>query len=178
VRIISGTHRGRTFAPPKAFKSRPTTDIAREALFNVLSNTYQMNGLTVIDLFAGSGGISFEFASRGAEAIIAVEKSYPVFRHLIKEVNELGFSTIHVLKKDVFNWLKNTDEQADIIFADPPFDHPRIQELPALVLESNKVKSGGCFILEHPEAQNYEMHKGYKETKSYGSVNFSFFFVD
>lgn len=178
MRIISGTHKSRRFSPPKGFKSRPTTDIAREGLFNILSNSYQIDGLDVIDLFAGSGAVSFEFASRGATKIISVEKSYPVFKHLIKVVNELGFDAIRVIKKDAFYWIEKSDEKADIIFADPPFDHPKIEELPKIIMERKILKSGGCFILEHSSSSEFKSFKEYAYTKKYGSVNFSFFFVD
>lgn len=178
MRIISGSHKGRRFNPPKGFRSRPTTDIARESLFNILANTYQINGLITIDLFAGSGGISYEFASRGAEKVLCIEKSYPVFKHLIKTVNELKFDQIRVIKKDVFAWLKNTDEVGDIIFADPPFDHEKIKELPKIILEKKMIRSGGCFILEHPADLSFEEIEEYSHSKKYGSVNFSFFFVD
>ena len=178
MRIISGTHRGRRFNPPKGFRSRPTTDISREALFNVLSNTYQLDGLRVIDLFAGSGGISFEFASRGVSNVIMVEKSFPVFKHLIKTVHELGFDRIHVIKKDVFKWILLTEEKADIIFADPPFDHTEIEKLPSLIFDNNLLHKGGCLVLEHSSSHNFEALKEFSHTKSYGSVNFSFFFVD
>lgn len=178
MRIISGTHRGRSFNPPKSFRSRPTTDMAREGLFNILSNTYNISGLKVIDLFAGSGGISYEFASRGAEEVLSVEKNFQVFKHLLKVSKELGFQTIHFVKKDVFAWLANSDERADIIFADPPFDHPKIADLPSVILNNNKLLPGGCLVVEHPDGIKFDTFKEYKNTKTYGSVNFSFFFVD
>lgn len=178
MRIISGTHKGRPFNPPKGFRSRPTTDMAREGLFNVLSNNYNLNGLKVIDLFAGSGAMSYEFASRGVGEVTCVEKSYPVFKHLIKSVKEFGFENIHVIKKDAFKWLANSDEKADIIFADPPFDNSMIKDLPKLILESNKINEGGCFVIEHSKDIQFEEVEHYAFTKSYGAVNFSFFFVD
>jgi 16S rRNA (guanine(966)-N(2))-methyltransferase RsmD len=152
--------------------------MAREGLFNVLTNQYQLSGLKVIDLFAGSGGISYEFASRGAQKVICVEKSFPVFKHLIKGVNELGLDAIHVIKKDAITWIKNSNEQADIVFADPPFDHPSVSKLPEIILNSSILLSGGCFILEHGEGFSFEEIEEYRFTKSYRSVHFSFFFVD
>ncbi len=178
MRIISGTHKGRRFNPPKGFKGRPTTDVARESLFNILSNTYQINDLVIFDLFAGSGGISYEFASRGAEKVLSIEKSFPVFKHLIKTVNDIDLNQIHVIKKDVFAWLKNTEEKADIIFADPPFDLDGIQELPKIIFEKKMINSGGCFILEHSADFSFDEYEEYDFSKKYGSVNFSFFFVD
>lgn len=178
MRIISGTHRGRRFSPPKGFKSRPTTDKARESLFNILSNTYQIDGLKVIDLFAGSGGISFEFASRGAESVISVEKSFPVFKNIIKNVKALDFESIRVIKKDAFKWISNYEGQADIIFADPPFDMEETLKLPELILKNNKLLPGGCLIIEHPSSIQFDTIKEFAYAKTYGSVNFSFFFVD
>jgi 16S rRNA (guanine(966)-N(2))-methyltransferase RsmD len=178
LRIISGSHRGRQFNPPKGFRSRPTTDIARESLFNILSNTYQIEGLFVFDLFAGSGSISYEFASRGAEQVLCVEKIFPVFKHLIKTVNNFAFTQIKVIKKDAFIWLKKTEEKADIIFADPPFDNENISELPRIIFSRKILKSGGCFVLEHKAELSFEEFEEYSHSKKYGSVNFSFFFVD
>lgn len=178
MRIISGSHKGRRFNPPKGFRSRPTTDLARESLFNILSNTYQIDGLIAIDLFAGSGSVSYEFASRGAEKVLSIEKSFPVFKHLIKLVNEFEFEHIRVIKKDVFNWLKKTDEKADIIFADPPFDLENINELPKIILEKKMIKEGGCLILEHGADLSFDAFEEYSYTKNYGAVHFSFFFVD
>ena len=178
MRIISGSHKGRRFNPPKGFRSRPTTDLARESLFNILSNTYQIDGLIAFDLFAGSGSVSYEFASRGAKKVLSVEKSFPVFKHLIKLVNEFDLEHIRVIKKDVFAWLKNTEEKADIIFADPPFDLVNIKEIPNIIIEKKMINEGGCFILEHAAGLSFDEFEEYSYTKNYGSVHFSFFFVD
>lgn len=178
MRIVSGTHRGRHFPVPKFFKSRPTTDIAKESLFNVLTNTYDFSDLLVMDLFAGTGSISFEFASRNAKEVVSVEKSYPLFKHLVKTSKDLGFDNIKFIKKDVFSYLKNRDKKVDIVFADPPFDHPMIANLPALILDGDLIRSGGCLVLEHPSEFNFDDRPEFEMKKNYGSVNFSFFFVD
>jgi 16S rRNA (guanine(966)-N(2))-methyltransferase RsmD len=178
VRIISGTHKGRHFSPPRGFRSRPTTDIAREGLFNILSNRYELDGLKIIDLFAGSGSLSYEFASRGAVEVVSVEKSFPVFKHIIKNVKEFGLTSIRVVKKDAFKWIANYEEQADIIFADPPFDNEQTVELPKLILENNKLLPGGCLIIEHGKDIQFDTTEECAFTRTYGSVNFSFFFVD
>ena len=178
MRIVSGTHKGRSFPVSKSFKSRPTTDIAKESLFNILTNTYNFSDLKVLDLFAGTGSISFEFASRNALEVIAVEKSYPLFKHLIKTSNDLGFDNIRFIKKDVFSFLRNNEERADIIFADPPFDHPLIDSLPSLILDGRWLNPGGCLIMEHPNEYKFDSRPEFDMSKAYGSVNFSFFFVD
>ena len=178
MRIISGSHKGRQFNPPKGFRSRPTTDLARESLFNILANTYQINGLTIIDFFAGSGSLSFEFASRGAAKVISVEKSYPVYKHLLNNVKEFGFTNIEVIIKDVFQWIEKNDVKADIIFADPPFELKGVDELPQRIFNKGLLNPGGCFILEHSSLLNFEEIKEYSYTKKYGAVHFSFFFVD
>ena len=178
MRIISGSHKGRQFNPPKAFKSRPTTDLAKESLFNVLSNNYQFDGLTVVDLFAGSGGISFEFASRGAKRVICVEKFFPVYKHLLKNVKELGFDNIEIVIKDAFRWVEKSAIKADIIFADPPFSNKGVIDLPKSILEKGLINPGGCLVIEHASVINFEEIHEFSFTKNYGAVNFSFFFVD
>ena len=178
MRIISGTHKGRTFQVSKAFKSRPTTDIARESLFNVIAHQYRINGLVVVDLFSGSGAISYEFASRGAAQVLSIEKSYPVCKQIMKNAKDLGLEVIKVLRKDVFKWLSTSDHKADIIFADPPFDMKGLETLPDLVIENGFLNEGGCFILEHGRDHDFSEHKHFEELKQYGSVHFSFFFVD
>jgi 16S rRNA (guanine966-N2)-methyltransferase len=178
LRIISGSHKGRQFNPPKGFKSRPTTDLARESLFNILSNSYQLDGLMVFDFFSGSGSIGFEFASRGAEKVICIEKSFPVYKQLVKNAKEMGLTNVEIVIKDVFRWIEKNDVKADIIFADPPFELKGVVELPHLILNKKLLNSGGCLILEHSSSLNFEEIKEYSYTKKYGAVHFSFFFVD
>jgi 16S rRNA (guanine(966)-N(2))-methyltransferase RsmD len=175
VRIISGTHKGRRIFPDKKFKARPTTDFAKENLFNVLSNEYYYENLDVLDLFAGTGGISYEFASRGVKSILSVEKSYNHFAFIKKTVAELGFKQMKVVKSDVFRFAGKCDKQFDIVFADPPYALENILEIPNLVFSNNLLKENGLLIVEHSDQTDFSDHPMFDEKRSYGSVNFSFF---
>lgn len=177
MRIIGGTHKGRRFSVPKAFSSRPTTDMARESLLNVLLNRYHLDELSAIDLFSGTGAVSFEFASRGVQKVIAVENNFKVYRYLLNQLDEFKFSQIKVVKKDVFKFLSGEVHPADIIFADPPYDLKAIDALPELIFDNNWLNHGGCFILEHSKEYNFNDHPQFSHAKKYGSVHFSFFFV-
>lgn len=143
MRIISGTYRGKQIRPPKNFKARPTTDFAKEGLFNILQNHYDPEDLDVLDLFAGTGSISYEFASRGARSVVAVEmeKSYHDFIRLT--CKELDFDQVSVIRGDVFRYLKRPYQSFDIIFSDPPYDHPLLDTLPDLVFSTEILAQGG-----------------------------------
>ncbi len=175
MRIISGTHKGRRISPDKKFKARPTTDFAKENLFNVLSNEYYYEDLEVLDLFAGTGGISYEFASRGVKSILSVENSYNHFTFIKKTADELGFKQMKVVKSDVFRFATRCDKQFDIVFADPPFALENILEIPNLVYNNNLLKEEGLLIVEHSDQTDFSGHPMFEEKRSYGSVNFSFF---
>ena len=175
MRIVSGTHGGRTVTAPKGLPVRPTTDFAKEALFNILQNRYDFETLKVLDLFSGIGNISYEFASRGAKQIIAVDSHYQCCA-FIKETNEkLGFKNITVLKSDAFQYLKRCNETFDIIFADPPFDMLTTKEIPSLVFEKTMLNPGGCFILEHSDQLSFAKTEHFLEQRNYSRVNFSIF---
>jgi 16S rRNA (guanine(966)-N(2))-methyltransferase RsmD len=175
VRIISGTYRGKLIHPPRGFKARPTTDFAKEGLFNVLGNYFEFEELDVLDLFSGTGSITYEFASRGAVSVVAVESDAMHFRFIRSSCRMLGLDQVTVLHKDVFRYLNLQVQSFDIIFADPPFNHPRLTDLPELVLSGRILNSGGLFILEHPENFSFTAFPGFRETRKYGRVNFSFF---
>ncbi len=134
MRIISGTHKGRRIFPPKNLKARPTTDFAKEGLFNVLNNRLYFENLEVLDLFAGTGNISYEFASRGAARVVSIEQNFRHFEFIRKSSSEFQFSQIQVVKADVFRYVKKLTGQFDVIFADAPFDLARVAELPELLL--------------------------------------------
>lgn len=176
MRIIGGSHKGRKFKVPHSFKSRPTTDLARESLMNVLMNRYHFNGLKAIDLFAGTGAVSFELASRGLENILTVESSFKLCGFLKQQATDFNFASIRIIKKDAFRFLKGQVQTADIIFADPPYDLKEIELLPALIFDNNWLNSEGCFILEHSKEFNFEAHPRFSSLKKYGAVHFSFFF--
>jgi len=176
VRIIGGSHKGRRFDVPRSFNSRPTTDMARESLFNVLHNRYEFSSVNVIDLFAGTGAVSYEFASRGTEKITTVDNNYKLTGFLKQQSKAFSFDHINVIRRDVFQYLKGNVRMADIIFADPPFDLKNIETIPNLIFDNNWLNEKGCLILEHSKEFNFEKHPNYSFNKRYGAVNFSFFF--
>ena len=175
MRIISGLFKGKTLNPGKEFTARPTTDFAKEALFNILANTYEFEDLEILDLFSGTGSISFEFASRESILIEAVETNYNHFKYIQKIAGELNFKQLKVYKMDVFQFLKNNIRKYDIIFADPPYDMAGVENLPDIILEKLILKPAGVFILEHSKKMSFKNHKNLTDHREYGSVNFSFF---
>lgn len=177
MRIIRGKYGRRRFDPPKNITARPTTDFARENIFNVIENIEDIEGSDVCDLFAGTGAISFEFLSRGAREVTAVEMNRVQIGFITKVKETLGDENIHIIKGDVFKFITGTRKSFDIIFADPPYDHPRFEEVPELVLSSRLVKSGTLFILEHSGTRDFSSLPGFFERREYGSVNFSLFRV-
>jgi N6-adenine-specific methylase len=177
MRIVGGKYRGRTFVPGKQFKARPTTDMAKENLFNVLQNLTDFENIRALDLFAGTGSISYELASRGCTDITAVE-IFPAHVNFIREVIEkLGEKHIRLVKSNVFVFAARIKEQFDLIFADPPYDHPKFAEVADLVFSNNLLKPGGIFVLEHSGDYDFSKHANFKELRHYGSVNFSIFEV-
>jgi 16S rRNA (guanine966-N2)-methyltransferase len=175
LRIIGGKYRGRRIEPPSNFNARPTTDFAREGLFNILNNRVNFEEISVLDLFSGTGSISYEFASRGAAEIHLVDKD-PVhisgIRRIIKDLDMKNIRPIHI---DVKAYLKTCRIKYDIVFADPPYDLPWLKDLPDLVSESRVLKDDGFFILEHPRGLSFAGHNLFFEHRNYGGVNFSFF---
>ena len=175
MRIVGGKYRGRVFSPGKTFKARPTTDMAKESLFNVLQNSVDFETIRALDLFSGTGSISYEFASRGCTDVTAVEIN-PSHLQFIKEVIEkLGEKNIRLVKSNVFVFAKRIHEQFDLIFADPPYDHPNFAEVADLIFRNNLLKPGGLFILEHSGQFDYSKHPNFKELRCYGSVHFTLF---
>ena len=175
MRIISGKYRGRKIPVPSGFKARPTTDFAREGLFNILSNQIDFDELKVLDLFGGTGSISFEFASRGAKRIDYVESDARSCTYLSKTKSLLGINNIFIHRSDVFRFLNRTSMVFDIIFADPPYELELIPDIPGTILDSGLLDSEGIFILEHGKKHSFSSHPGFREIRKYGSVHFSFF---
>jgi 16S rRNA (guanine(966)-N(2))-methyltransferase RsmD len=175
LRIIGGKYRGRRIEPPSGFKARPTTDFAREALFNILENRVDFENTDVLDLFSGTGSISYEFASRGAGSIHLVEKDQKHISGINRIIRDLGFTNIRPVHIDVKTYLRTCRQRYDIVFADPPYDLPWLKELPDLVTGSGVMKDDGFFILEHPRSMTFSDHPLFFEHRNYGSVNFSFF---
>jgi 16S rRNA (guanine966-N2)-methyltransferase len=175
VRIISGTYRGKRINPPKSFKARPTTDFSKESLFNILMNSYDMEELDVLDLFSGTGGISYEFVSRGARSVVAIEKEHAHYSFIRNTCQELDMDMVNVIRGDVFRYLKRPYQSFDIIFADPPYDHPLLDTLPDQIFSTEILAKEGTFILEHPGDHSFTSHNHFSEHRKYGGVNFTFF---
>jgi 16S rRNA (guanine966-N2)-methyltransferase len=175
VRIISGKYRGKQIRPPGNFQARPTTDFAKESLFNILMNRYDPAELDVLDLFAGTGSITYEFASRGARSVVAVERDPAHFSFIKKTCDQLGMDRVTVIRADAFKYLHKPCQSFDIIFADPPYDHPLLETLPGLVFASEFLEKHGWFILEHPGRLTFTVHPHFLQHRRYGGVNFSFF---
>jgi 16S rRNA (guanine(966)-N(2))-methyltransferase RsmD len=175
LRIISGTHRGRRIEPPSNFKARPTTDFAREGLFNILNNRIDFETSYILDLFSGTGSISYEFASRGAAQVHLIDKDPKHITGIKRIIKDLGFENIRPIHIDVKAYLKTCSIKYDVVFADPPYDLSWLKELPDLVTNSGVIKEDGFFILEHPRGISFSNHELFYEHRNYGGVNFSFF---
>lgn len=186
MRIVSGTHKSRQFHIPDNLGIRPTTDFAKEALFNILQNRIDFEGLNVLDLFGGSGSMSYEFASRGCSEITTIEKNPKCVGFIKKTAIDFKFKNIKVACMDVFKYLALCSETFDIIFADPPFKLSRlsrdpssggenIERIPTLVFEKKLLKENGILIVEHPAEVKFSGIMHLQETREYGTVNFSIF---
>lgn len=176
MRIISGKYGGRRIHPPaKMPYTRPTTDVAKEGLFNILQNRIDFNGMKTLDLFGGTGSISYELASRGATDLTIIEKDPQMCDFIRKNIQHLGIEHCRVLKTDVFDFLSTTKEQFDLIFAGPPYAMGAIDELPLKIMAGNILAAGGLFILEHTPRNNYEKFPGFSFQRNYGTTVFSFF---
>ena len=175
MRIIGGIFKGRRINPPSDFKARPTTDFAREGLFNILNNRVDFEAINVLDLFSGTGSISYEFASRGAISVHLVEKDMRHITGIKKILSELDLRNVKPIRIDVRAYLKTCSIKYDIVFADPPYELSWLSELPDIVTQANVIKDDGFFILEHHRDLSFTGHKLFFEHRNYGGVNFSFF---
>lgn len=176
MRIISGTHKGRRFQVGSKFQARPTTDFAKETLFNVLQNRYDFEGLAILDLFGGTGSISYEFASRGAQPILTLEKNSKHYTYIQQNAMLLGLQdAITTVRADVFTYLPKLKRQFDIIFADPPFALEQAEQLPNLIFKLNLLDKTGLFVLEHSSNRDFSNHPHFERLVKRGSVHFSFF---
>ena len=176
MRIISGQWGGRRIHPPANMPhTRPTTDIAKEGLFNILQNRIEFDGIKTLDLFGGTGCISYELASRGATDLTIVEKDSIMHAFIKKNTDLLGMQNTKVLKMDVFNFLNTCNEQYDFIFAGPPYALGTIDEIPKRIIEKKLIADEGFFILEHTPRNNYEQFEGFSFVRHYGTTLFSFF---
>jgi 16S rRNA (guanine966-N2)-methyltransferase len=175
MRIIGGKLKGLRLNPPKNLPVRPTTDLAKEALFNILQNQIEFEGITVLDLFSGTGNIAMEFASRGAETVTGVDRSIQCIHYLKDASRQHGLTQVQTFKADVFKYLELESEQYDLIFADPPYDLNKIPLIPKIVFDKGLLKPGGLLIVEHQSMQNLSNHPAFVEQRKYGHSSFSFF---
>lgn len=175
MRIISGRYRGRTIVPPRNLRARPTTDFAKENLFNVLSNLVDFEDLDVLDLFSGTGSISYEFASRDAKSVTSVEVNSVHHNFIRQTARDLKFENFYAVKANVFLYLKSCTKKFDLIFSDAPYDLEGSEEVIRLVFERELLAEDGILIFEHSKDQDVSNMPHYWQTRSYGSVQFSFF---
>lgn len=194
MRIISGTYKGRRISPPKNISARPTTDFAKESLFNLLNNRMDFEGIDMLDLFAGTGSIGLEFISRGARDVIAVEMAHTQQNFIIQTCKLLKIKNLNLIRGDVFKFINSCKMQFDFIYADPPYDLPQLSKIPDLIFKDNPstnmtdsmdansnqdhntlLKPDGIFVLEHSKNNDFSTHPHYVETRKYGNVHFTFF---
>jgi 16S rRNA (guanine966-N2)-methyltransferase len=176
MRIISGKWGGRRISPPsKMPNTRPTTDIAKEGLFNILQNRISFDGIKTLDLFGGTGAISYELASRGAADLTIIEKDPQMHAFIKKNIEMLGMENTKVLKMDIFNFLDSCTDQFDFIFAGPPYALGTIDEIPKIITSKNLIVSKGIFVLEHTPRNDYQKFDGFSFMRNYGTTVFSFF---
>ncbi|TCK69105.1 16S rRNA (guanine(966)-N(2))-methyltransferase RsmD [Winogradskyella wandonensis] len=176
MRIISGQFKGRKIQAPKQLPVRPTTDMAKEALFNILNNRYYFDDISVLDLFSGTGNISYEFASRGTENILAVDANFGCIKFINKTAEDFDMP-IKTVKSDVFKFLENSKQQFTIIFADPPYDFglEAFAKIPEFVFNNKLLEEDGLLIVEHSKHTDLSKLDYYNLSKSYGGNTFSFF---
>ena len=186
MRIITGKYKGRHFDIPRSFKARPTTDFAKENIFNVLTGYIDFEGATALDLFSGTGSISLELASRGCAQVISVEADRDHHRFIQQCLQKLSQTVgdgsflfdrpvVTAIRGDVFKFVKSCKQQFDFIFADPPYALAELKTIPTLIFEKNLLKADGVFVFEHGKNDSFTDHPNFVEHRSYGSVNFSIF---
>lgn len=175
MRVVSGIYRHRRFDVPRTFKARPTTDFAKENLFNVLANRIDLEDATALDLFAGTGSISLELLSRGCTRVVSIEQD-PDHCAFIKSVmDKVQANGSLLIRGDVFKYIDRCNEQFDFIFADPPYQLENLEEIPDAILNRGLLKPDGIFVLEHGENNTFKDHPRFTDMRQYGSVHFSFF---
>lgn len=175
MRIISGKYRGKTIIAPGNLPARPTTDFAKEGLFNILNNRLFFEETKALDLFAGTGNITYELVSRGCIDVIAVEGHAASSRFIKQTADMLAPKTVRVLHMDVFRFLKACNEKFDLIFADPPFEMPEIEKVVEMVFANNLLKEDGILVLEHSDKTDFSSHPAFEAKRHYGKVNFSLY---
>ncbi len=174
MRIISGKNKGKKIVAPNNLPVRPTTDLGKESLFNILNNYFFFDGITVLDLFAGTGNISLEFASREAVSVTAIDNFQPCVDFIKKMASRLNYTNLTAIKADAFQYLERLRQPVDIIFADPPYDMEGIERIPELVFSRQLLKPDGWLILEHSRAHDFSAHPNFYQHRNYGKLNFTF----
>jgi len=175
MRIIAGYHKGRVLHIPRNLPVRPTTDRAKEALFNICGNLFEFEEKSVLDLFSGTGAISFEFVSRGCEKVWAVDQNRSCTEWIKKAAKQFGMINLSVHQMDSFKFMERSIHSFDVIFADPPYDMKNIEDLPNAVFKNAILKSDGWMIVEHASQIDFSNHPYFFDHRKYGSVNFTFF---
>ena len=175
MRIITGQYKGRHFDIPRTFKARPTTDFAKENIFNVLTAYIDWEDAEALDLFSGTGSISLELVSRGCRQVVSVEADRDHHAFIKQCLAKLGTDRCVAIRGDVFRFLKSCHQQFDFIFADPPYALPKLSDIPDLILNGGLLKEGGVFVFEHGKQNDFSAHPRFLEHRSYGSVNFTLF---
>lgn len=175
MRIIGGKYKSRRIQVPANLRARPTTDFAREGLFNVLNNLLDWEDITALDLFSGTGSIAFELVSRGCSYVMSIEQNQNHYNFICLAQEKLGAKELFPVKADVFKYLYSLRQQFDFIFADPPYDLPDAKKIPEIILHKQLVKEGGLFVMEHSKNLNFSHLPHFKEERKYGNVHFSFF---
>lgn len=176
MRIITGLYKGRHFDIPRTFKARPTTDFAKENIFNVLGGYMDFEEATALDLFSGTGSITLELLSRGCSHVVSVEQDRDHHRFICDCLKKLNVADKCIpLRGDVFRFVKSCKQQFDFIFADPPYALKELPTIPDLILEKGLLKDGGVFVFEHGKTHDFSSHPRFREHRSYGSVNFTIF---
>ena len=175
MRIIGGSLKGLRLNPPKNLPVRPTTDLAKEALFNILQNKITFEGIKVLDLFSGTGNIALEFASRWAAEVTCIDRSIHCINYIKDTARQHKLDQIKTFKADVFKYVQLETEQYDLIFADPPYDLNQIPEIPKIIFDKQLLLPGGLLIVEHQSMQNLSQHPAFVEQRKYGHSSFSFF---
>ncbi|MBQ3148598.1 MAG: RsmD family RNA methyltransferase [Alistipes sp.] len=175
MRIVSGTLGGRVINPPKNLRARPTTDFAKENLFNVLGNMIDFEEIEVLDLFAGTGSISYEFASRGARSVTSVEINAVHYNFIRSTAKSFGLNNLHPVKANAFLYVKSCHKQFDVIFSDAPYDLEGSEQIIDSVFGNELLKDDGIFIFEHSKSKSFDSHPNFVQMRSYGSVQFTIF---
>ncbi len=175
MRIISGSHKGKKLRPPETLPVRPTTDMAKESLFNILNNYFYFDNVRVLDLCAGTGNISYEFAARGAQSVVSVDIHNACVQFMTKTAQELHFDNMRVIRADILPFLERCTQKFNIIFADPPFNWDSYPRIPELVFQNGLLLPDGFLVIEHPVSVSFEDQPHFFQHRVYGRVHFSFF---